>query len=178
METVWTIGHSNRSFEEFRDLLAAQGIEQAADIRRYPASRKWPHFDAAALAVSLPAAGIAYLPMPELGGRRRARPDSPHTAWRSEAFRGYADFLDGPEAAAAVAKLEAAARSRPTAFFCAEAVPWRCHRSLVADRLTAGGWTVIDVLGPSSVRPHSLPDFARVESGRVIYDAGQLPLSG
>jgi uncharacterized protein (DUF488 family) len=177
VDTVWTIGHSNRSFEEFRDLLSANGIEQAADIRRYPASRKWPHFDAAALVVSLPAAGIAYLPMPELGGRRRARPDSPHTAWESEAFRGYADFLDGPEAAAALAKLETAARVRPTAFFCAEAVPWRCHRSLVADRLTAGGWKVLDILAPASVRPHSLPGFARVEAGRVIYDGGQLPLT-
>lgn len=177
MRSVWTIGHSNRSFEEFRDLLAASAIEQAADIRRFPASRKWPHFDAASLSVSLPAAGIAYLPMPELGGRRRARPDSPHTAWRSEAFRGYADFLEGPEAAQALERLERAASSRRTAFFCAEAVPWRCHRSLVADALTARGWSVFDILGPSSVRPHSLPDFARVEGERVVYDAGQLPLS-
>jgi len=177
MKIVWTIGHSNRSFEEFRDLLAASEIEQAADIRRYPASRKWPHFDAASLAGSLPAAGIAYLPMPELGGRRRALPDSRHTAWRSDAFRGYADFLDGPEGAPALGRLENAAASRRTAFFCAEAVPWRCHRSLVADALTARGWSVFDILGPSSVRPHALPDFARVEGDRVIYDAGQLPLS-
>jgi len=175
MPAVWTIGHSNRTFGEFRDLLRAAGIEQAVDVRRYPASRKWPHFGAASLAAALPAGGIAYLPMPDLGGRRDARPDSPHTAWRNDAFRGYADFLDGAEAKAALARLEEAAGSRPTAFFCAEAVPWRCHRSLVADALTARGWTVLDILGPSSVRPHCLPDFARVEAGRVVYDAGVQP---
>ena len=170
MPTIWTIGHSNRSFEEFRDLLRQSEIAQAADIRRHPGSRKWPHFGAAALAAALPEAGIGYLPMPELGGRRATRPDSPHTAWKSETFRGYADFLDGPEAGAALARLEEAGRKKRTAFFCAEAVPWRCHRSLVADALTARGWEVFDILGPSSVRPHALPDFARVEDGRVLYD--------
>ncbi len=180
MPEVWTIGHSNRTFEEFRDLLRASAIEQAADIRRYPASRKWPHFGAGSLAASLPESGIAYLPMPELGGRRPARPGSPHTAWRNPMFRGYADFLDGAEGALALARLEDAARSRPTAFFCAEAVPWRCHRSIVADALTARGWLVRDILGASDVRPHALPGFARVAQGRVIYDAasqGDLPLS-
>lgn len=180
MATVWTIGHSNRAFEEFRDLLRASGVEQAADIRRYPASRKWPHFDAASLAVSLPESGIGYLPMPELGGRRRPRPDSPHAAWRNDMFRGYADFLDTADGSAGLARLEEAARSVPTAFFCAEAVPWRCHRSLVADALVARGWTVRDILAASDVRIHALPGFARVVAGRVIYDAapgGSLPLS-
>ena len=178
MPAIWTIGHSNRSFEEFRNLLRESEIAQAADVRRHPGSRKWPHFGAAALAGTLPASGIAYLPMPELGGRRAPRPGSPHVAWRSESFRGYADFLDGPEAAAALARLEEAARAERTAIFCAEAVPWRCHRSLVADALTARGWEVFDVLGPSSARIHVLPDFARVVDGRVIYDLpAQPPLS-
>jgi uncharacterized protein (DUF488 family) len=180
MPTIWTIGHSNRAFEEFRALLTAAGVEQAADIRRYPASRKWPHFDAAALAASLPAAGIRYLPMPDLGGRRRPRPDSPHTAWRNDMFRGYADFLDTAGGSEGLGRLEAAARVLPTAFFCAEAVPWRCHRSLVADALTARGWSVLDILGSEDVREHRLPEFARVDGERVIYDAGpqgRLPLS-
>ena len=180
MPAVWTIGHSNRAFEDFRDLLRASAIEQAVDIRRYPASRKWPHFGAAALAASLPASGIAYVPMPGLGGRRRPAPDSPHTAWRNEMFRGYADFLDSAEGGEGLNRLEEAARSRPTAFFCAEAVPWRCHRSLVADALTARGWRVLDILGPGEPRLHALPDFARVSGGQVVYDAapqGSLPLS-
>jgi uncharacterized protein (DUF488 family) len=175
MPTVWTIGHSNRTFEAFRDLLRAAAVEQAVDIRRYPASRKWPHFHADSLAESLPASGIGYLPMSELGGRRRPRPDSPHTAWRNEMFRGYADFLDSPEGKAGLERLEAAARSRPTAFFCAEAVPWRCHRSLVADALTVRAWTVLDIVGPSEPREHALPGFARVENGRLVYDAAPQP---
>jgi len=180
MPAVWTIGHSNRAFEAFRDLLRASAIEQAVDIRRYPASRKWPHFGAAALAASLPASGIAYVPMPGLGGQRRPAPDSPHTAWRNEMFRGYADFLDSPEGREGLDRLEEAARSRPTAFFCAEAVPWRCHRSLVADALTARGWTVLDIVGPGEPGLHALPDFARVSENRVVYDAGpqgRLPLA-
>jgi uncharacterized protein (DUF488 family) len=180
MPTVWTIGHSNRAFEDFRDLLRASAVEQAVDIRRHPGSRKWPHFGAAALAGSLPASGIAYVPMPGLGGRRRPASDSPHTAWRNEMFRGYADFLDSPEGRDGLDRLEEAARSRPTAFFCAEAVPWRCHRGLVADALTARGWTVLDIVGPGEPRLHGLPDFARVSENRVVYDAGpqgRLPLS-
>jgi uncharacterized protein (DUF488 family) len=180
MPTVWTIGHSNRAFGEFRDLLRASAIEQAADVRRYPTSRKWPHFDATALAAALPASGIAYLPMPDLGGRRTALADSPHVAWRNPMFRGYADYLDTAEGAEALARLEEAARARPTAFFCAEAVPWRCHRSLVADALTARGWTTLDILGPGQLRTHLLPEFARRLEGRIVYDAlpqGRLPLS-
>ncbi len=180
MSKVWTIGHSNRAFEDFRDMLRASAVEQAVDIRRYPASRKWPHFDAAALGESLPASRIAYVPMPELGGRRRPSPDSPHFAWRNEMFRGYADFLDSPEGREGLDRLEAAARARPAAFFCAEAVPWRCHRSLVADALTARGWEVLDIVGAGEPRVHALPAFARVAGDRIVYDAapqGRLPLS-
>jgi len=157
-------------------MLREGGVAQAIDIRRYPASRKWPHFNAEALAKSLPAAGIAYVGMPELGGRRASSNNSRHTAWKSETFRAYADFLETPEARSALLRLEEAAGALASAFFCAEAVPWRCHRSLVADALTAKGWTVTDLLSPGSQRPHALPAFARVEDGQVIYDGGSLPL--
>jgi len=172
MGTLFTAGHSNRSIEEFIALLKGAGVETAIDIRRYPASRKWPHFNADALAVSLPEAGIAYVGLPALGGRRKAKPDSRHTAWKSEMFRAYADFLESREAREAIVRLEESARAGSTAFFCAEAVPWRCHRSLVADALVARGWEVTDLLGPGSSRPHALPPFARVDGAEVIYDVG------
>jgi uncharacterized protein (DUF488 family) len=172
MGTLFTAGHSNRSIGEFIALLKGAGVVRAIDIRRYPASRKWPHFNGGALAESLPAAGIAYVGLPELGGRRKAKPDSRHTAWRSEMFRAYADFLESREAREAIASVEEAAQAGPTAIFCAEAVPWRCHRSLVADALVARGWEVTDLLGPGSSRPHALPPFARVDGADVIYDVG------
>ena len=159
-------------------MLREAGVGQAIDIRRYAASRKWPHFNADALAKSLPAAGITYVAMPELGGRRRSSKSSRHGAWKSETFRAYADFLETSEARDALLRLEEAARGLPSAFFCAEAVPWRCHRSLVADALVARGWIVTDLIGPGSARPHALPPFARVAEGEVIYDGGApgLPL--
>ena len=178
MPSVFTAGHSNRAIEEFVAMLREAGVARAIDIRRYAASRKWPHFNADALAKSLPAAGIAYVAMPELGGRRRSSKTSRHGAWKSETFRAYADFLETPEARSALLRLEEAALGAPSAFFCAEAVPWRCHRSLVADALVAKGWTVTDLLGTGSARPHALPAFARIADGEVIYDGGveRLPL--
>ncbi len=140
------------------------------DVRRFPTSRKWPHFDGPALAQSLPAAGVAYAGMPDLGGRRRARADSPHTAWRVEAFRGYADYMDTPEFQTALLCLEALARGSYTAILCAEALPWRCHRSLIADSLLARGWEVFEILSEREARRRALPDFARLVGNRVIYD--------
>src|SRR5262249_42453775 len=119
---------------------------------------------------------IAYAGMPEMGGRRKARPDSPHTAWRVEAFRGYADFMDTPEFSNGLAALMALAREKRAAVMCAEALPWRCHRSLIADALVARGWEVFDVVSEKEARPHALPNFARVEGKTVIYDGGALPL--
>jgi uncharacterized protein (DUF488 family) len=174
---VFTVGHSNRSLEMFIEILRARGVLRIIDVRRFPASRKWPHFDRMALERSLPAAGIDYVGMPELGGRRKSRPDSPHTAWRVEAFRGYADFMDTPEFAEALERLERLARERPSAVMCAEALPWRCHRSLVADALIARGWTVLEIFSEKEARPRRLPDFARLEGRRVVYDGGVLPLS-
>ncbi len=149
------------------------------DVRRFPASRRWPHFNAAALAESVPASGIAYRGMPALGGRRKARPDSPHTAWRVEAFRGYADYMDTPEFQAALRTLEDFARVPYTGILCAEALPWRCHRSLIADGLLVRGWEVFEILSERDARRRELPDFARRDGDRVVYDGGQaaLPLS-
>ena len=171
-ERITTVGHSNRTIEAFVSLLCAHGIECVADVRRHPGSRKWPHFSAAALAGSLRAAGIEYSGMPELGGRRKPRVDSPHRAWRVEAFRGYADYMDTPEFADALARLESVARGRSTAVMCAEALPWRCHRSLIGDALIARGWEVFEILSEGEPRPRRIPEFARIEGNRVVYDRG------
>ena len=171
MDSIWTVGHSNKPIEEFVGILKAQGVERVIDVRRYPASRKWPHFNAGNLEGSLREAGIEYSGAPEMGGRRKARPDSPHTAWRVEAFRGYADFMDTPEFAAGLERVMALARERRSALTCAEALPWRCHRSLIADALLARQWTVLEILSEKDARPRKLPDFARLEGARVIYDA-------
>jgi uncharacterized protein (DUF488 family) len=140
------------------------------DVRRFPVSRKWPHFDSESLGKSLPAAGIDYVGLPELGGRRRPRPDSRHQAWRVEGFRGYADFMETAEFADGLERLTAIARERPSALMCAEALPWRCHRSLIADALVARGREAVDIFSETEARPHRLPDFARVEGTRIIYD--------
>ena len=176
MPRILTVGHSNHPLDAFREILRAHGVARVLDVRRYPASRKWPHFGAAELARSLPAAEIDYIGLPELGGRRRPRPDSPHTAWRQDAFRGYADFMDTPDFAAGLARVELLAGEKLSALLCAEAVPWRCHRSLIADALVARGWAVEDVISAAAARPHAPPAFARVEGTRVIYDVGEPPL--
>jgi len=167
---IWTIGHSNRALEDFVAILKAHCVERVLDVRRFPASRKWPHFNAASLARTLPAAGIDYIGLPELGGRRKADPHSPHTAWRLEAFRGYADFMDTPEFDQPFEKAMEAAREKPSALMCAESLPWCCHRSLLADAFLTHGWEVFEILSEKEARPHKLPDFARLEGTRIIYD--------
>jgi uncharacterized protein (DUF488 family) len=170
VDQIWTVGHSNHPMEKFFDILKAHSIERILDVRRFPASRKWPHFNAQALAKSLPAAGIDYAGMPELGGRRKPRADSPHVAWRTDAFRGYADFMDTEEFAGELARAMSLARERRSALMCAEALPWRCHRSVLADAFLARGWKVFEVLSEKEARPHDLPGFARQEGEKVIYD--------
>jgi len=167
---IFTVGHSNRPLEKLLSILANHNIDIVTDVRRFPASRKWPHFNRAALAQSLPAHGFGYASLPELGGRREPRSDSPHTAWRVAAFRGYADFMDTPEFEAGLARLMAAAAGKRAAILCAEALPWRCHRSLIADVLTAREWQVFDIMNEDEARPHKLPDFARVKGTRLVYD--------
>jgi uncharacterized protein (DUF488 family) len=171
---VWTVGHSNHSLERFLEILKAHRIESIVDVRRFPVSRKWPHFDAASLASSLPAAGIGYVGMPELGGRRKPRADSPHTAWRADQFRGYADYMDTPEFTSSLERAMTLAADQRTALLCAEALPWRCHRSLIADALIARGREVLEILNEKDARPRKLPGFARLEGNRVVYDGGEL----
>ncbi|MCW5890599.1 MAG: DUF488 domain-containing protein [bacterium] len=177
---VHTIGHSTRALDDFLALLAAHGIRAVADVRRHPGSRRHPHFARDALATSLAERGFGYDWMPELGGRRRAQPDSPHRAWREESFRAYADHMDGTEFRDALATLLANAERRSTAIMCAEAVPWRCHRRLIADALLARGVEVRHVVGPGTPKIHTLTRHARLDGERVVYDAGQpdLPALG
>jgi uncharacterized protein (DUF488 family) len=167
--TIFTIGHSTRSFDDLAAILKAHDIEAVADVRRFPGSRRCPHFNDEALARDLPARGIAYLPFASLGGRRVPRADSPNTAWRNEAFRGYADFMMTGEFERALDELEREAAVRRTAIMCAEAVPWRCHRSLIADALTARGWRVTDILAADESRPHRVREFAALKDRRVTY---------
>jgi uncharacterized protein (DUF488 family) len=185
-----TAGHSTRAVDELLALLAEHRIETLVDVRRFPGSRRHPQFSRDALAASLAAAGIDYRHEADLGGRRAARPDSPHTAWRVEAFRGYADHMDSPLFLAALDRLLAlAARSR-TVILCAEAVPWRCHRRLISDAATVRGVEVCHILAPGRAEIHHLDANARVVAAganggegagvlphpRLIYDgAGSVP---
>ena len=167
--TIYTVGHSTRLIEDFVALIEGHGVEQLIDIRTIPRSRTNPQFNRDTLPKTLECAGIEYLHMPELGGLRHARPDSPNTAWRNASFRGYADYMQTPEFAAAIARLVEIGQGKQTAIMCAEAVPWRCHRSLVADALTARGVPVEDILSATRRSPHKLTPFAKIEGTRVWY---------
>ena len=173
--TVWTIGHSTRPLGEFLGLLAGWRIETIADVRRFPGSRKHPQYGREALAASLAQHGIAYHRLPELGGRRRAAPDSPNTGWRSAAFRGYADYMASAEFVAGLGRLVALAQASRTAVMCAEAVWWRCHRSLIADALCVRGIEVVHLLAPGKSTPHPMTAPARVVGGRLGYAADAEP---
>lgn len=172
MAPVFTLGHSTRAIEELLALLAGHGVRTLVDVRRYPGSRRHPQFSRDALAASLEGAGIRYIHEPDLGGRRAARPDSPHTAWRVEAFRGYADHMETPAFQAALERLIRQAAETPTAILCAEAVPWRCHRRLISDALVARDIPVLHILGPGRADPHELDPNARVLPGHRLLYAG------
>lgn len=167
---IYTIGHSTRTLEEFERLLAARGIVAVVDVRRYPVSRRYPHFAGDALAAALGAVGIEYRHEPDLGGRRTARADSLNTAWRSPGFRGYADHMETPPFQQALTRLIAHAAAGLTAVVCAEAVPWRCHRQLIADALVARGIEVRHIIGPGAAGLHRLSPHAQVlPEGRLRY---------
>ena len=167
--TIWTVGHSTRTLGEFIDLLTVYEIEALADVRRFPASRKYPHFHQDALRVSLPEVGVEYALLPELGGRRRPRPDSHNTVWRNESFRGYADYMETEGFRAGIERiLELASRKR-TAVMCAEAVWWRCHRSLIADYLKAAGVCVRHILDGTKSELHPYTSAARFKDGTLSY---------
>jgi len=171
MQTVWTLGHSTRPLEDFLGVLAAQGIGAIADVRRFPGSKRHPQFAREAMERSLPAAGVEYLWLPELGGRRRPRPDSSNTAWRNDAFRGYADYMASPEFAGGIEKLTGLAGQRRTAMMCSELLWWRCHRSLLSDLLKSEGWCVLHVVDASPPKEHPWTGAARIRDGRLDYSA-------
>lgn len=171
--TIFTVGHSTLPIDRFLELLATYRIEQLADVRTVPRSRRNPQFNADTLGESLKGAGIAYVPMRELGGLRKPLRDSPNSGWRNESFRGYADYMQTQEFEDGLARLIELAAERRTAIMCAEAVPWRCHRSLVADALAVRGIHVVEILSETSYREHSLTPFARVSGTRVTYPPAQ-----
>ena len=166
---VLTIGHSTRTLEAFVALLRVHGVRAVVDVRRFPGSRRVPWFGGTALAGALAELGIAHHHEPDLGGRRRARSDSDNGAWRNEAFRGYADHMQSAVFADGLERLLARAAELPTAILCAEAVPWRCHRTLIADALVARGEEVRHILGTDPPRRHELSPHAHVEAGRLTY---------
>jgi uncharacterized protein (DUF488 family) len=171
---VWTIGHSTRSIEEFIALLREHRIEELVDVRRFPASRKHPQFNAEALDHSLGKAGIAYLGLTELGGRRPARRDSPNVAWRNASFRGYADYMETPAFAAGLENLMGWANKRRTAMMCAESLWWQCHRALISDALKVRGYEVCHILKPGGAcELHPYSAAATVAGGKLSYDGGQ-----
>jgi uncharacterized protein (DUF488 family) len=167
--TLWTIGHSTRSWDEFAALLKAHGIAHLADVRRFPGSRRHPHFNQSELARGLEAEGIGYSHFPELGGRRPAQPDSPNIAWRNTAFRGYADYMMTAEFQAGIRRLLEMARELSTAIMCAEALWWQCHRSLIADYLKAQGHEVLHISTASKAAPHPFTSPARIVDGKLSY---------
>jgi len=166
---IWTIGHSTRSIEEFIDALKQNGIKTLVDVRSYPGSRKYPHFNTANLAASLAKEHIDYLHMRELGGRRKANPDSENTLWRNESFRAYADYMETPEFRDGIDKLLQIAIKKPTAYMCAEAVWWRCHRSLISDFLKSNGAEVIHIISDSKTQLHPYTSAARIVDGKLSY---------
>ena len=167
---IWTVGHSTHSLDAFVELLTEHGIALLADIRTVPKSRRHPHFDTDALARSLPDRGMAYVHLPRLGGWRRAAADSPNGGWRNESFRGYADYAMGDEFAKGLAQLRELAAAQPVAMMCSEALWWRCHRRLVADRLVVAGDTVCHIGSDGRASAHQLTSFAMVGAdGQVTY---------
>jgi uncharacterized protein (DUF488 family) len=174
--TIWTIGHSTRSLEEFIAILVSFEIEVLADIRSYPGSRRYPHFNEKALEKSLPEAKISYIHLPELGGRRKMKPDSRNTVWRNAAFRGYADYMETEEFRNGIRSLENIALDKRIAYMCSEAVWWRCHRSLVSDYLKSTGWKILHIMGIGKSEEHPYTSAARIENGRLVYTEQKTPL--
>ena len=172
---VLTLGHSTRPIEDFIGLLKGHAVTQLVDVRTVPRSRHNPQFNQEALQAALSRAGIGYAHAPGLGGFRRPSPESENAGWRNLSFRGYADYKQTPEFAAELTSLLELARTDRVALMCAEAVPWRCHRSLIADALTAHGVTACEIAGPNRLQPHRLTPFARVRGETITYPA--LPLT-
>lgn len=168
---AYTIGHSTRSLEEYLGLLRAQGIELLVDVRTVPRSRHNPQFNSDTLAQALQSAGIEYRHLAELGGLRKPRPDSANLGWRNSSFRGFADYMQSEEFRAALESLRQGAERRVICLMCAETLPWRCHRSLIADALMVQGISVENIFGPGKVVSHRMTPFAKVDGSTVTYPA-------
>jgi uncharacterized protein (DUF488 family) len=172
---IWTIGHSTRKIDIFISLLEDNGIKLIADVRMFPGSKRYPQFNREPLASSLSEHGIRYEHFPELGGRRKPKPDSRNTAWRNEAFRGYADYMETEEFRKGVERLvDLANEAGPTAIMCAEAVWWRCHRALISDFLKARGVEVTHIVDLAKTESHPFTSAARIVNGELTYAADQL----
>ena len=169
---IWTIGHSTRKIDDFIALLKENGIKLLADVRMYPGSKRYSQFGREALATSLGEAGIRYEHFPELGGRRKAKPGSKNTAWRNEMFRGYADYMEMEDFEKGIARLvDLVEKTGPTAVMCAEAVWWRCHRSLISDYLKSHGIDVVHILDANKIEPHPYTSAVRIVDGKLSYEA-------
>jgi uncharacterized protein (DUF488 family) len=168
-EKIYTIGHSTHSAEEFIAMLQSFGVQTLVDIRRFPGSRRYPDFNRNNLEEALRKAGIDYTHLEGLGGRRKMQPNSKNDRWRNSSFRGYADYMETIEFKDAIAKLRALAVEKTTAYMCAEAVWWRCHRALVSDYLKAKGWTVCHIMSATKVEEHPYTSPSRIENSNVFY---------
>jgi uncharacterized protein (DUF488 family) len=175
--TIFTIGHSTHPIDRFLELLQSNGVAQLIDIRTIPKSRRNPQFNSETLAASLHAGNMNYVHMKDLGGLRHPRKDSINTGWRNESFRGYADYMQTAEFAAALARAIDLAKERPTALMCAEAVPWRCHRSLVADALSIRAIQVLEIASSAKPKEHTRTPFAHVRGTQITYPADQRSLA-
>ncbi|MDT7829472.1 DUF488 domain-containing protein [Pricia sp. S334] len=171
-KTIWTIGHSTHSLDEFIQMLQSSQIELVADVRRFPGSRKYPHFNQEALQGSLRENAIEYRHFEALGGRRKARPNSKNTVWRNASFQGYADYMETPAFKDAISELETVASKRRTAYLCSEAVWWRCHRSMISDLLKYQGWEVNHIMGVGKETEHPYTGPANIKGKRLTYEAG------
>lgn len=172
---IWTIGHSTRSFEELVAMLQSFEVELLADIRSYAGSGRYPHFNKDVLEVSLPRNNIAYLHFKDLGGRRKANPNSVNTAWRHPAFRGYADYMETVAFKKSAAELEDTAANKRIATMCSEAIWWRCHRSLVSDYLKFRGWKVMHIMQVAKQEEHTYTSPAKIINGQLSYKPNELP---
>ena len=171
MNTLYTIGHSTHTFEQFLALLQAYDIQMVVDVRTIPKSRHNTQFGQDMLSPALQAAGIDYTYLGSLGGLRHTTKDSINTGWRNLSFRGYADYMATDAFQEGLQQLKALAEKQRVAIMCAEAVPWRCHRSLIADALTVQGWNVLHIHSKKTAKPHELTPFLKVEDGKIVYPA-------
>lgn len=173
METIWTIGHSTRSLDEFLKLLDSFNIKTLVDVRHYPGSRKFSHYNKDSLEVSLPENGIEYTHLVNLGGRRKPEPNSKNNAWRLDSFKGYADYMETEQFQESLKILKEIASEKRTAIMCAEAVWWSCHRSLIADILKVEGWTVMHIMGENTSTEHPYTQPATIVNGKLNYSKEQ-----